>query len=144
MSNKVYEDILLPIILRKLSQDPTVGDLFRSGLEEVRIEDRNLERFVLQELNKRLGINGKVTTDAYGNVLEDEYCEALETTLREMQERNPEELEALLEKILQLYVKLGEVGWKQKRAMPSPYFRTREEIEREKKERKPREMVKAV
>jgi len=102
MSNRVYEDIVLPIIRRILTRDPTFGDLFRGAS----IRDLRLEKFMLEELNRRLGVNGAVVTDAYGNILEAEYCEKLEEVLKELQERNPEELEALIEEILNLYIKM--------------------------------------
>lgn len=160
MSNRVWENILIPIVLRILSGDITVGDLFRSDREDTYIKDRNLERFVLQEVNKRLGVNGKVTTDAYGNILEDEYCEALETILNEMKERSPKELETILKEILSLYVKLGLIeadaralyrtiklnsDRRRKSTGPkSPYYKSPEEREKERRERKPKEKVRAV
>jgi hypothetical protein len=94
MSRKVIEDIVLPIILKQLREEGELPPRYHSP--RIVIKDDRLLDFLESQLVRELGVIGEVGGR----------CEALEYILTDLQERCPEALEKLVNRILSLYVKL--------------------------------------
>ena len=92
MSRKVIEDLVLPIVVRKLCKQ---GELPRYS-RYTTISDRRLADFFEEQLVKEFSIVGEVGGK----------CEALEYILEDLADRNPAYLDAEVERILKLYLNL--------------------------------------
>jgi hypothetical protein len=145
VSHKVWHSILEPIVIRILKNDPNARVLFEDEIygHGIEIRDRELEKFVLLELQKEFGVAGQVITDIDGNLQENAFCTALEITLKELLEepKGREELTEILRRIISLFIKLGSVEKlskimerakarkeeedKKRNTMPNVYFKPR-------------------
>jgi hypothetical protein len=94
LSRKVVEDLVLPIVLKKLRKERELPPGYNSPY--IIIKDEVLTSFFESQLVKELGVIGEVGGR----------CEALEYILNDLQERSPKILEELVERILSLYIKL--------------------------------------
>ena len=92
MSRRVIEDLVLPIVLRKLNER---GELPRYSRYTL-VRDRRLSDFFEEQLVKEFGAIGEVGGR----------CEALEYILDDLAIRNPSYLEQEIERILNLYISL--------------------------------------
>ena len=92
MSRKVIEDLVLPIVVRKLCER---GELPRYS-RYAAISDRRLADFFEEELVKEFGAVGEVGGR----------CEAREYILEDLAGRSPAYLDAEVERILNLHINL--------------------------------------
>ena len=132
MSRKVIHDIIIPIVQRLLSMNKLYGEAFSEGIHDVSIDDKNLEEFLEAQLIREFQVAGEVGGR----------CAQLEFLIKEYMQRDPLGLEQLIERLLNLYIKLRLQGEEQEDGPQwgelNPWMKNR------KKQRKPLEMVPVV
>ena len=132
MSRKVIHDIVIPIVQRLLSMNKLYGEAFSEHSHEVSIEDQRLEEFLEAQLIREFQVAGEVGGR----------CAQLEFLIKEYMQRDPVGFEQLIERLLNLYIKLRLQGEATDEKLQwgdlNPWAKAR------KKQRKPTEMVPVV
>jgi len=137
MSNKVVEDMVLPVVIKLLRKHYSVDH--SDPYHDTVYRDEALIQFFARELVKRLQIAGEPGGQ----------CKFMKRQLEELRKRSPEKFELMIKEILDLYINLRTMTTSQAineelgDHPPSPYFKPFR-AKRKKKQRKPREMVPVV
>ena len=123
MSRKVIQDIIMPIVQKLLADQ--YGGPFSD--RDVNIQDKQLLEFLESQLTRMYSLAGEIGGR----------CSQLESILKELQKTNPDHLREIVERLLNLYIKLRLTGTQteDRGVLPNPYFGKR---------KKPTEVVKVV
>lgn len=136
MSNKVVEDLVLPVVMWLLQEE--YGVEHRDRYHTTVVRDERLIEFFARQLVRRLSIAGEPGGQ----------CKFMDEILRELMERDYDAFVELVRSILKLYINLrkstamqGIAEKKEREAPPNPYFVKKQ---KKKKQRKPTEVVPVV